>query len=58
MALDINCHIEYVDKKEHKEYLQTIHNLKIKQLIYDISMTIISINHLTFEYTKTQRHEN
>ncbi len=33
-ALCRSCHLEYGDKKQHKEYLKTIHNLKIKELIY------------------------
>jgi len=30
------CHIEYGDKKQHKEYLQDIHNLLVEQRLFQI----------------------
>ncbi len=33
-ALCRDCHIEFGDKKQHKEYLQDIHNLLIQQRLY------------------------
>jgi len=35
MAVCRSCHIEFGDKKQHIEYLQTIHANKIKQFTKD-----------------------